>query len=48
MKTLISLPYLWVFLSDGLQLLNKQDEWLNITAPEGCIVVNVGDMLQSV
>jgi isopenicillin N synthase-like dioxygenase len=32
--------------ADGLQLLNKQGEWLNITAPEGCIVVNVGDMLQ--
>lgn len=32
--------------ADGLQLLNKQNEWLNITAPEGCIVVNVGDMLQ--
>jgi isopenicillin N synthase-like dioxygenase len=32
--------------AEGLQLLNKQDEWLNITAPEGCIVVNVGDMLQ--
>ncbi|HRN94334.1 MAG: isopenicillin N synthase family oxygenase [Chitinophagales bacterium] len=32
--------------AEGLQLLNKQDEWLDITAPEGCIVVNVGDMLQ--
>jgi len=32
--------------AEGLQLLNRQEEWLNITAPEGCIVVNVGDMLQ--
>ncbi|MBX2902595.1 MAG: isopenicillin N synthase family oxygenase [Chitinophagales bacterium] len=32
--------------AEGLQLLNKQNEWLDITAPEGCIVVNVGDMLQ--
>jgi isopenicillin N synthase-like dioxygenase len=32
--------------ADGLQLLSKQNEWLNISAPEGCIVVNVGDMLQ--
>ncbi len=32
--------------AEGLQLLSKQNEWLNITAPEGCIVVNVGDMLQ--
>jgi len=32
--------------ADGLQLLSKKMEWLNITAPEGCIVVNVGDMLQ--
>ena len=32
--------------ADGLQLLNKQGEWLNIKAPEGHIVVNVGDMLQ--
>lgn len=32
--------------AEGLQLLNKQNEWLAITAPEGCIIVNVGDMLQ--
>lgn len=32
--------------AEGLQLLNRQNEWLNITAPEGCLVVNVGDMLQ--
>lgn len=32
--------------AEGLQLLNKQNVWLDITAPEGCIVVNVGDMLQ--
>jgi|LakMenEpi03Aug12_release.lakeMendotaPanAssembly.Ray.scaffolds.fasta_scaffold398025_2 isopenicillin N synthase-like dioxygenase len=32
--------------AEGLQLLDKQNEWLPITAPEGCIIVNVGDMLQ--
>jgi isopenicillin N synthase-like dioxygenase len=32
--------------AEGLQLLDKQKEWLPITAPEGCIIVNVGDMLQ--
>ncbi|MBL7777352.1 MAG: isopenicillin N synthase family oxygenase [Chitinophagales bacterium] len=32
--------------AEGLQLLNMQNEWLDITAPEGCLVVNVGDMLQ--
>ncbi|MCX6198343.1 MAG: isopenicillin N synthase family oxygenase [Bacteroidetes bacterium] len=32
--------------AEGLQLLNRQKEWLDITAPEGCLVVNVGDMLQ--
>lgn len=32
--------------AEGLQLLNRRKEWLDITAPEGCIVVNVGDMLQ--
>lgn len=32
--------------AEGLQLLNRQNIWLDITAPEGCIVVNVGDMLQ--
>lgn len=30
----------------GLQLLNKQDEWLSIIPGENEIVVNVGDMLQ--
>ncbi len=30
----------------GLQLLNKQNEWLDITPGENEIVVNVGDMLQ--
>ncbi len=30
----------------GLQLLNKQDEWLDIVPGENEIVVNVGDMLQ--
>jgi isopenicillin N synthase-like dioxygenase len=32
--------------AEGLQLLDKKNEWLPITAPEGCIIVNVGDMLQ--
>lgn len=32
--------------AEGLQLLNKNNEWLDITAPEGCLVINVGDMLQ--
>ncbi len=32
--------------AEGLQLLDKKNEWLAITAPEGCIIVNVGDMLQ--
>src|SRR5207344_3608456 len=32
--------------AEGLQLLNRQKVWMDITAPEGCIVVNVGDMLQ--
>lgn len=30
----------------GLQLLTRQGEWLDVTAPEGALVVNVGDMLQ--
>ena len=32
--------------AEGLQLLSKENEWIPITAPEGCLVVNVGDMLQ--
>lgn len=32
--------------AEGLQLLNRQDEWVAITAMPGEIVVNVGDMLQ--
>jgi len=32
--------------AEGLQLLNKDDEWIAITANPGEIVVNVGDMLQ--
>ena len=32
--------------AEGLQIFTKQNEWLDITAPEGCLVVNVGDMLQ--
>ena len=30
----------------GLQLLNKENEWLDILPEEGEIVINVGDMLQ--
>lgn len=30
----------------GLQLLSRQGEWLEVPAPEGSLVVNVGDMLQ--
>jgi isopenicillin N synthase-like dioxygenase len=32
--------------ADGLQLLNRTNIWIDVTAPEGSIVVNVGDMLQ--
>ncbi|MEX0810836.1 MAG: 2-oxoglutarate and iron-dependent oxygenase domain-containing protein [Chitinophagales bacterium] len=32
--------------AEGLQLLTKKGEWLPIMAPQGSIVVNVGDMLQ--
>lgn len=32
--------------ADGLQVLNKQNEWVSVTALPDCIVVNVGDMLQ--
>ena len=32
--------------AEGLQLLNKSNTWMDVTAPEGSIVVNVGDMLQ--
>ncbi len=32
--------------ADGLELLNKQNEWIPINAGPGEIVVNVGDMLQ--
>ncbi len=32
--------------AEGLQLLNKSNTWIDVTAPEGSIVVNVGDMLQ--
>jgi isopenicillin N synthase-like dioxygenase len=32
--------------ADGLQIMSKQNTWLDVTAPEGCFVVNVGDMLQ--
>lgn len=32
--------------AEGLELLNKQNEWVSINAGPGEIVVNVGDMLQ--
>lgn len=32
--------------ADGLQVLNKQNEWISVTALPDHIVVNVGDMLQ--
>jgi len=32
--------------ADGLQVLNKEGEWKSVTAIDGHIVVNVGDMLQ--
>jgi isopenicillin N synthase-like dioxygenase len=32
--------------ADGLEVLNRQGEWIGITEVEGHIVVNVGDMLQ--
>ena len=32
--------------ADGLQVLNKQNEWISVTSIQDHIVVNVGDMLQ--
>jgi isopenicillin N synthase-like dioxygenase len=32
--------------AEGLQILGKDNNWIDVTAPEGCFVVNVGDMLQ--
>lgn len=32
--------------ADGLEILSKENKWLPVTAGEGQIVVNVGDMLQ--
>lgn len=32
--------------AEGLQVLNKNNEWIGITAIPGSLVVNVGDMLQ--
>ena len=32
--------------AEGLELLNRKNEWLPIIAPPGYIIVNVGDMLQ--
>jgi isopenicillin N synthase-like dioxygenase len=29
----------------GLQLLDKAGNWQAVTAPEGCVVINIGDML---
>jgi isopenicillin N synthase-like dioxygenase len=30
----------------GLQLLDRDGQWLPVTPPPGCIVINIGDMLQ--
>jgi isopenicillin N synthase-like dioxygenase len=30
----------------GLQLLSREGEWLDVQAPEGALVVNIGDMLE--
>lgn len=30
----------------GLQLLTREGEWLDVSPPEGALVVNIGDMLQ--
>jgi isopenicillin N synthase-like dioxygenase len=30
----------------GLQLLDRSGEWREIAPPDGCVVVNIGDMLQ--
>ena len=32
--------------AEGLEVLNRKNEWVPVTAPPGYIVVNVGDMLQ--
>ena len=32
--------------AEGLELLNKRNEWVPVMAPPGFIIVNVGDMLQ--
>lgn len=32
--------------AQGLELLTRENEWMPVTAPEGHIIVNVGDMLQ--
>jgi isopenicillin N synthase-like dioxygenase len=32
--------------AEGLQIFTMQEQWEDVTAPEGCFVVNVGDMLQ--
>lgn len=32
--------------ADGLQVLNKKNEWVSVTKVEECIIINVGDMLQ--
>lgn len=30
----------------GLQLLDRDGRWLTVAAPPGCVVINIGDMLQ--
>lgn len=32
--------------ADGLQVMDKDANWINVNAPEGHLVINVGDMLQ--
>lgn len=32
--------------AEGLQVLSKQDQWVDVTAEKGELIVNVGDMLQ--
>ncbi|MCH9611138.1 MAG: Validamycin A dioxygenase [Chlamydiales bacterium] len=31
----------------GLQVLNKQDEWVDVLVPDGAFVINCGDMLEN-
>lgn len=32
--------------ADGLQVMDNEGNWINVNAPEGHLVINVGDMLQ--